>query len=87
MIIADEPSHLSPDPLFIQSTEKITGRPVRLIKSHGGSDARFICRYDIPTMVSSPLVGELHSTEEWIDIESMVTFYRVYEDYLQTKLL
>ena len=87
VIIADEPSHLSPDPLFIQSTEKITGRPVRLIKSHGGSDARFICRYDIPTMVSSPFVGELHSTEEWIDIESMVTFYRVYEDYLQTKLL
>lgn len=86
-IIADEPSHLSPDPLFIQSTEKITGQAVRLIKSHGGSDARFVCRYDIPTMVSSPLVGELHSTEEWIDIESMVTFYRVYEDYLQMKLL
>ena len=87
VIMADEPSSLSPDPLFIQSTEKITGQPVRLIKSHGGSDARFICRYGIPTMVSSPSVGELHSTEEWIDIESMVTFYRVYEDYLQTKLL
>ena len=86
-LIADEPSHLSPDPLFLESTEKITGQAVRLLKSHGGSDARFICRYDIPTMVSSPLVGELHSTEEWIDIESMATFYRVYEDYLQTKLL
>ncbi|MEK6766676.1 MAG: M20 family peptidase, partial [Planctomycetota bacterium] len=66
---------------------EITGKPTNLEKEDGGSDARFIGRLNIPVIVSRPVVGELHSIDEWIDIESMETFYRIYELYLKRKLL
>jgi succinyl-diaminopimelate desuccinylase len=86
VLIRAEPIKVSPDPLFLAATEEITGRPVRLIREHGGSDARFICRYGIPVVMSRPLVGNLHAEDEWIDIASMETLYRIYERYLQAKL-
>ncbi len=87
IIISAEPTHLSPDPLFLSVTEEITGRPARLIRACGGSDGRFMAAHDTPIMMSRPIVGELHSEEEWIDIESMLTYYRICERYLNLKLL
>ena len=86
-LISAEPTHLSPDPLYLSVSEEITGKPTNLEKEDGGSDARFIGRLNIPVIVSRPVVGELHSIDEWIDIESMETFYRIYELYLKRKLL
>jgi len=34
-------------------------------------------------LMSRPEVGGLHSNREWIDIASMVTYYRVLEAYLE----
>ncbi|HAV63747.1 MAG TPA: peptidase M20 [Verrucomicrobiales bacterium] len=81
-IISAEPTHLSPDPEFVNVTEAVTGREAQLVRSSGGSDARFICRHGIPVLLSRPLVGELHSEDEWIDIESMGTYYRICEQYI-----
>jgi succinyl-diaminopimelate desuccinylase len=86
VIICAEPTKVSPDPLFLTATEEITGKPVKLIREHGGSDARFICPYGIPVIMSRPLVGNLHAEDEWIDIGSMETLYRIYELYFQKKL-
>jgi succinyl-diaminopimelate desuccinylase len=86
VLVAAEPTRVSPDPLFLAATEEITGKPVRLIREHGGSDARFICRYGIPVIMSRPFVGNLHAENEWIDIASMETLYRIYERYLEKKL-
>lgn len=86
-LISAEPTHLSPDPLYLSVSEEITGKPANLEKEDGGSDARFIGRLNIPVIISRPVVGELHSIDEWIDIESMETFYRIYELYLKRKLL
>jgi succinyl-diaminopimelate desuccinylase len=86
-LISAEPTLLSPDPLYLSVTEEVTGKPTSQEKEDGGSDARFIGSLNIPVIVSRPIVGELHSTDEWIDIESMETFYRVYELYLKRKLL
>lgn len=36
--------------------------------------------------MSRPLVGNLHAPDEWIDIDSMVTYYRVCEAYLAERL-
>ena len=85
-IIQAEPTHLSPDPLYCAATEEITGQPVTLVRDDGGSDARFMCAYDIPVMMSRPLVGNLHAEDEWIDIASMDTFYGIYVRYLERKL-
>lgn len=86
VIIAAEPTHLKPDPLYQLITKEITGNDVELIKDHGGSDARFISQYGIPVVMSRPLVGNLHAADEWIDIASMVQFYRIYEKFLLQKL-
>jgi len=86
-LISAEPTLLSPDPLYFSVTEEVTGKPASQEREDGGSDARFIGRFNIPVIVSRPIVGELHSVDEWIDIKSMETFYRIYELYLKRKLL
>ena len=86
VLVSAEPTQVSPDPLFIAVTEEITGKPVKLIREHGGSDARFVCRYGIPVIMSRPFVGNLHAENEWIDIASMEMLYRIYERYLEKKL-
>jgi len=83
----DKYPDLKPDPLFLKITEEITKKKVVEVRDHGGSDARFLSEKGIPVLISRPLVGQLHSEEEWIDIDSMVTFYRIYEAYITKKLL
>jgi succinyl-diaminopimelate desuccinylase len=36
--------------------------------------------------MSRPLVGNLHAEDEWVDIESMMSFYEIYRRYLERKL-
>lgn len=86
VIIAAEPTEMKPDPLYALMTEEETGQPVQLARDDGGSDARFLCALGIPVAMSRPLVGDLHAVTEWIDIESMVTFYRICERYIEKKL-
>jgi len=86
IIISAEPSHLSPDPLFLKVTEEVTGITPKLIKEDGGSDARFFCNKNISVIVSRPVMGSIHAEDEWIDIDSMVTFYYIYKKYLKKKL-
>jgi succinyl-diaminopimelate desuccinylase len=81
-IISAEPTHLSPDPAFVEVTSRVTNTTAELVRSSGGSDARFICKHGIPALISRPLVGELHSEDEWIDIGSMVTYHRICEEYI-----
>lgn len=85
-MIGAETTHLQPDPLFIEAAETVLGRSMTRVRESGGSDARFICKHGIPVQMSRPLVGNLHAADEWIDIESMVQFYQVYERYIVAKL-
>ena len=36
--------------------------------------------------MSRPTIGNMHARDEWIDIDSMVVFYRVCARYLERKL-
>jgi len=87
VLIGAEPTELKPDPHFFKITEEITGEKVSSVRDHGGSDARFFSQKGIPVIISRPLVGKLHSEEEWIDINSMLTFYRIYERYISERCL
>ena len=85
-IMTAETTHLDPDPAFCEVTAEITGQPVRRVKASGTSDSRFLRRYGIPVNLSRPLVGNLHAIDEWIDMASMVTYYRICESYIERKL-
>jgi len=86
LLIGDEPSHLSPDPAYLDLVREMTGRTVRQTRESGGSDARFICRHGIPVLMARPEVGNLHGEDEWIDIASMLTLYHIFERYLHRRL-
>ena len=84
-LIAADPTVLSPDPAFFDACEAVLGHRPRERREHGGSDARFIASQQIPVIMSRPLCDNLHSSEEWIDIDSMLTFYEIYRRYLEER--
>jgi succinyl-diaminopimelate desuccinylase len=86
ILLASPPTQLQPDPLFVSVTESVTGNPVRLIHEHGGSDARYICEYGIPVIMSRPAIGNMHSVHEWVDIASLGTLGAIYDEYVRRKL-
>ncbi|MEN3941123.1 M20 family metallopeptidase [Prosthecobacter sp. SYSU 5D2] len=85
-LMSAEPTHLAPDPLYLEITRKLTGLPVNLVRASGGSDSRFIAQYGIPVILSRPLVGALHSPDEWMDIASMDLYFRICEEFILRKL-
>jgi succinyl-diaminopimelate desuccinylase len=87
VILSSDPMEFQPDALFKKAIEEVTGEPACLIREDGASDSRFIQGYGIPVIISRPIVGELHSEDEWIDIDSMVKFYLICERFLERKLL
>ncbi len=40
----------------------------------------------IPVIMSRPIVGNLHSRDEWVDVQSMLQFYRICERFVEQKL-
>ncbi len=80
------PTKLAPDDLYLRITERVTGKPVRLVRASGGSDSLFISQHGIPVVLSSPVVGQLHREDEWIDLASMGTYYRICEEFILEKL-
>jgi succinyl-diaminopimelate desuccinylase len=82
-----EPVDFESDPLFQETIEDVIKQPVILNKEDGASDSRYIQRYGIPVIIARPKVGELHTKDEWIDIESMVDFYKICKLFIERKLL
>lgn len=82
----EEPLETAPDPLFIKITEEITGKPVVLKKAHGGSDGGFFTKNGAQAIMSRPNVGGLHSSSEWIEVDSMFQYYKILKQYLNSRL-
>ncbi len=82
VMIAAEPTRLSPDPRFVEITAEVTGLAPRLVRASGGSDARFFSARGIPVILSRPLVGNLHGSEEWIGIDSMLDYFEICRRYV-----
>ena len=66
---------------YSESVEKIIGKPTELMRSNGGSDARYFAEYDIPTLVGYPTGGGRHSDNEWLEVKSFYKFYELLEDF------
>ncbi|MEZ5324094.1 MAG: M20/M25/M40 family metallo-hydrolase [Verrucomicrobiales bacterium] len=80
-IVGAEPSHLAPDPRWIDITRSITGAEPRLVRACGGSDGRFFAARGIPVILSRPRVGNLHGPDEWIEVESMLSYFQIAARY------
>lgn len=84
-IVSAEPTHLAPDEQFASITAEVTGESVSLLRASGGSDGRFFSAKGIPVMLSRPGVGNLHGRDEWIDIDSMVSYFHICRRYVLDK--
>jgi len=80
--ISEDPGVLNPDPVYEACMKAVHGGEVRHVRNDGGSDARYFSRRGIRVNMSRPLVGNIHSREEWIDIPSMLEFYHLYLRYI-----
>ena len=56
------------------------------IEQEGASDARYATPYRIPVIDLGPKGGNIHGSNEYIDLESMIQFSKVYYDIV-TKLV
>ncbi len=81
-LLSSDATSFKPDPVFISITEQVTGQSVNLLQAHGGSDARFFYEAGIPVILSRPNVGATHTKDEWVEIQSLVQLYVIYEHYL-----
>lgn len=84
-IVAAEPTHLAPDPRFLTVTREVTGSEARLVKASGGSDGRFFSARGIPVLLSRPRVGNLHGLDEWIEIDSMLSYFEICRRYIEQR--
>ena len=82
-----EPTHFQPDPQFIKITRQITNQPVKTGRAHGSSDARYFHEIGAEVIMSRPGVGNLHTDTEWVEIDSLLKLYRIYECFIRHKCL
>lgn len=86
LLVGDEPTEMRPHPEFMAIGEQVLGRPLGLVRTAGTSDARFLSQRGIPVIVSRPLVGNIHRPDEWIDVASMLQYYRMLEAFIDHRL-
>ena len=84
--VGDEPTEMTPDPAFMAIGERVLGRPMGVVRTAGTSDARFFTERGIPVIISRPLVGNIHRPDEWIDIASMLQYYRMLQEFIRHRL-
>lgn len=69
---------------FSQAFERVTNRQVEYSYDHGASDARYFTPVGTPVILMKPVGGGAHSPEEWVDIQSLETFYQVFKEFLSS---
>ncbi len=67
---------------FSSSFVKITQKKPSLLCSHGASDLRYFNKIGSQGICFSPKGHGLHSDNEWVNISSLVSFYKILEDFL-----
>ncbi|MBV9789416.1 MAG: M20/M25/M40 family metallo-hydrolase, partial [Chloroflexi bacterium] len=60
---------------LVQAVEAATGQSVEFGDEHFGSDARYYSEAGMAAVCFGPHGAGLHSHEEWVSIDSLVTFY------------
>ncbi len=65
------------------SIKKVTGRPVKLLREAGSSDAVFFSENNIPTALFWPKGGGVHKSGEWVSVKSLERFYKIIYNFLE----
>lgn len=67
---------------FMHLYEQTLGQPIKLITSHGSTDARFFDEKGIPVIMCRPNGGNAHGDGEWLSYSSWQKFHTLLERYV-----
>ena len=81
-----ECTRMAVDPDYRTISEQVLGSPLQEMRTPGASDARFFSALGIPAIISRPVVGNVHRVDEWIDIASMLQYYRILHTFVRRRL-
>lgn len=70
---------------FIGKIEKAVGQKVEVKPTYGASDARWFSDQKVPVLMIKPIGGEIHSDNEWINLDSCLKFYEGLHSFLFSK--
>lgn len=66
---------------FIESYKRVLGEP-KFSVEHGATDGRFFAAKNIPVITIYPIGQGLHSNYEWVDVDSLVTLFKLFFDFV-----
>ena len=81
-----ESTRMAVDADYRTISEQVLGSPLQEMRTPGASDARFFSALGIPAIISRPVVGNVHRVDEWIDIASMLQYYRILHTFVRRRL-
>lgn len=86
-ILAQEPAlHTDADNEYVKILQKISGQIIKkkimLRGAHGSSDARHFVRINCPGIEFGSIGGGIGSDNEWVDIPSLETYYKILKTFL-----
>lgn len=55
------------------------GLTIREGRSTGANDGRFFSACGTPLLITRPISGDQHTSDEWLDLDSLVEFYELYK--------
>ena len=64
--------------------EKVTNKKAKFKSTTGGSDTRFFAGKGIITADFGVVGKNLHALNEWADIKSMETVYKILKEFIKT---
>ena len=74
---------------FVQSYmwvyESIMWSKPTVVKEHGASDGRFFSAKWMPLLLHRPTCENIHSKNEWVDIEATMKIYEIYREFILGK--
>lgn len=66
---------------WVRTAKRMVGVHPSFVLAHGGSDARY---FDptLGVLITTPICGDYHTEEEWIDRKSLAEFYQVMREWI-----
>ncbi|HUW21773.1 MAG TPA: M20/M25/M40 family metallo-hydrolase [Candidatus Bathyarchaeia archaeon] len=85
ILIEGDPMDISPDNEYIKKILKLAKQkniPLRIIKDYPASDGRFFSAKGIPVIMFAPVQSKGHINNEWVNIKSLETYYRILKKFI-----
>jgi succinyl-diaminopimelate desuccinylase len=67
---------------FREAAEEVLGEEPSYSRVHGATDGRFFSQKNIPVVITYPVGDNIHGKNEWVDLNSLVKLYNIFEKFL-----